>query len=368
MNLELQFLPAAEGDAVWIRWDGNRQMLVDLGREATGTAFRRRLEKLPPERRHFELLVVTHVDADHIGGVLTGLADAGPLEGLGFGDIWFNGWAHLRGDLVPESGATELEAMGPVQGERLTSWLAKPWNEAFGRGPVQRSSPPHRIELPGGVCLTVLGPPAYRLTAFQRTWREEVRRALAKGTLSEVPPGYEALGRPEPVQPDLASWDDLERLANTPSKPDTAEANGSSICLLLEWEGRRVLLTGDAWAPDVVDALRLLGEPFPVALDVVKLPHHGSEANLSTELADAISCPRWVFSTNGSRFYHPDAAAVARVLRGDRQPRPELWFNVPSRFNAWWTDPDWQSRFDYTTVTGSEHDGATIPLTPRPST
>jgi hypothetical protein len=363
MALELRFLPAAEGDAVWIRWDGGHQMLVDMGREECGPPIRARIEALPPEQRHFDLLVVTHVDADHIGGVLTGLAEADPLEGLGFDDVWFNGWPHLNGAV-----AGSLEPMGAVQGERLSSWLSgKPWNKAFEGGAVARADPPQRIELDGGLVLTVLGPPRHRLAALRPTWADEVRRALTKGTLTAVPAGLEAFGRARPIQPVFNDWRDIAHLADSVSKPDSAPANGTSICLLLEWGRRRVLLTGDAWAPDVLDGLKQLHERLPIALDVVKLPHHGSEANFSAALADAITCPRWVISTNGARFYHPDAAAVARLVRREREPRPKLVFNVPSEFNKWWRDPAWRGKFNYATTTGTETNGVRISLDPRPT-
>lgn len=369
MSLELRFLPAEDGDAIWVRWGEfpGHQLLIDMGRESTGKAIRETLEALPPDRRRFHLLVVTHVDGDHIGGVLSGLADAGPLAGLAFDDVWFNGWPHLHGEAVPRPGDRSrpgLEPMGPVQGERLTDWLTGPWNEAFDRGPVERSSSLPARELPGGLHLTVLGPTRSRLERLAPKWETEVARAIEEGKLPARRSGLERLGRAKPVEPELGSWTDLHELADTLSDPDDSEANGTSICLLLEWERRRVLLTGDAWAPDVVDGLKLLGEPLPVGLDVVKAPHHGSEANVSDDLVDAVRCPMWVFSTSGSRHYHPDAAAVARVLRRRHRTRPELVFNVPSTYNRWWENPEWKERFDYQTRTGGAREGVSLALEP----
>ena len=388
MTIELHFLPAHEGDAVWVRWgDGNaleHQMLVDMGQKGTGTELRRRLEQLPPHERKFELLIVTHVDADHISGVLTGLTALDPLEELSFGDIWFNGWAHLHGEAVPSPRGGDLEPMGPVQGEILTSWLTTPWNEAFGRGPVVRPTfdpvvnggaltGPRSITLAGGLVVTVLGPTRERLEGLQATWSDDVQEALSEGKLDHAAPGLEQLGREKPVEPELNSWEDLELLADTPSQADAAEANGSSICVMLQLGDQRVLLTGDAWAPDVIDGLqhwvesqKLAGSEEPttasgrVPFDVVKLPHHGSEANLSDELIDAIECTRWVVSTSGAKFYHPDAAAMARLIRQRRSPRPHLIFNVPSEFNEWWTAGPWPQTFDYTTDTGSKSEGIVV--------
>src|SRR5690242_13906859 len=98
--LELRLLPARQGDAIWVRWGdptAPRQLIVDMGTEGVGKQLRARIEALPPGARRFELLVVTHVDADHIGGVLSCLVNMQEeLEGLHFEDIWFNGIDHLE--------------------------------------------------------------------------------------------------------------------------------------------------------------------------------------------------------------------------------------------------------------------------------
>ena len=364
MPLELRFLPASEGDAVWIRWgdDLSHQLLVDMGKARTGKAIRARLERLADTDRPFELLVVTHIDGDHIGGVLSGLVEAPPLPGLTFKDIWFNGWPHLHGKRVRRPGESSgLEPMGAAQGELLSDWLTGPWNEAFGRGPVAREDPLKTIDLVDQLRLTVLGPTTTRLQNLQGTWATEVELAIEQGRLP-ASSGLESMGRQKPVRPDLVTKPDLNVLADEISKSDPSPSNGTSITLLLEWRGRRVLLTGDAFASDVVDGLGLLGEPGPVPIDVFKLPHHGSDGNVSDALVQAVTCRDWVFSTDGGVHYHPDAAAVARVVRKAGEPRPRLLFNVPSEFNGWWTDPAWTSTFDYTTVTGADDEGVAITL------
>lgn len=365
MSLELRFQPAKEGDAIWVLWgdDLEFQMLVDLGQDGSGREIRKRILELPDDARTFELLVVTHVDADHIGGVLTGLVGDPPIDKLVFNDVWFNGWPHLHGKRVRAPGEPGgLEPMGAVQGEKLSEWLAEgPWNEAFDRGPVERPDDAARvIDLAGGMTVTVLGPVRARLEQMITKWTIEVEQAIAKGSL---PSGtLEPLGG-RPTDPDLTSWPDLEALANTPSDPDDSESNGTSICLLLEWRGRRVLLTGDAFAPDVTDGLALLGDE-PLAIDVVKLPHHGSEGNLSDELVAAVTCPTWVVSTNGSKHFHPDQVAIARLLREDNKPRPHLCFNEPSEFNEWWCRAEREQQFEYTTERGTEEDGLVVSLEP----
>src|SRR5918992_6185173 len=66
MSLEVQFLPARQGDAIWVRWGRGRQLMIDMGTEQTGRKLAKRFEALPESKRRFDLLVITHVDSDHI--------------------------------------------------------------------------------------------------------------------------------------------------------------------------------------------------------------------------------------------------------------------------------------------------------------
>jgi hypothetical protein len=357
--VELTFLDARQGDAIWVRWGDGRQLLVDMGTSGTGRAIAERFRALPEAERAFELLVVTHVDTDHIGGVLTGLVDPDEPVPVAFGDVWFNGWEHLNGQ-VPAEQRSPLEPQGGVQGERLTSWLREhAWNAAFDRAAVVRSDTDlPRIELPDGLTLTVLAPVQQRLTDLIEEWHDAVEVALDKGTLEEVSPGLESMGPSTP--PLLESAVDLELLSEDPSPVDSSRPNAASIALLLEHDGKRALLTGDATASELVGGLALLDEGR-VAVDLVKLPHHGSRNNVSRALVQAIDCPQWVFSSDGTTFRHPDAIAVSRVVR-DAGPGAHLVFNVPSTFNGWWAEPAWQQLFDYNVSYGVEGDGITVTL------
>lgn len=370
MSFDLQFLDAEEGDAIWVRWGDQleHQLLVDMGRGATGKSIKKQIEALDDDQRHFELLVISHVDADHIAGALTGLIDGDQPAGLTFGDIWFNGWAHLHGERVPRPDANMdgLESLGPAQGEEFSRWLesAERWNEAYDRKAVERGVESLETHsLAGGLGVTVLGPTRAGLENLIDRWEVEVRNALRTGRLTTASPGLEPMGRrKKPTRPNLPDWNALEDLASTETASDASKANGSSISLLLEYMGRRVLLTGDAWSSDITSGLQMLGEGMPVELELVKLPHHGSDGNCTDDLLDAIHCRRWVISTNGSRHYHPDQVAVARLLRQHREPRPELLFNVPSEFNQWWEDRQWQQQFSYSTCTGSDGVGLVVEL------
>jgi len=112
--------------------------------------------------------------------------------------------------------------------------------------------------------------------------------------------------------------------------------------------------------------LASLGEPGPVKLDLVKLPHHGSRNNVSKELVAAVDCPLWVVSSDGTQFRHPDPQAIARILTGATDAPVTLAFNVPSTYSRWWDDPAWKGIAHYETLYGDETDGLTCTFEPVP--
>jgi hypothetical protein len=322
---KVEMLPAREGDCFWISYgdpESPSHILVDGGRMATAPSIREKIQSLPEGRRHIELVVVTHVDRDHIEGMLEVL-EAG-LWGATVGDLWFNGFHHLTPD---------LERMGAIQGERLTAAIDSaglPWNLAFGGGPVAVpfGAPATVPPLPGGMRITLLSPTPDKLATLEPVWIAECGRA---GLVPGEPP------QPEPLPDGIESFGrlDVERLAGTQFDADRAAANGSSIALLLEYDERRLLLAADAHADVLIASLRALAGGGRLRVDAFKVPHHGSARNLPSELLDILECGRYLVSTNGSYFNHPEPAAIARILRFGGQA-PEIVFNYRSDETARW--------------------------------
>ena len=363
---ELSALPARQGDAIWIRWGAAanpHQMIIDMGTGGSGKKVRQRILDLPENRRIFDLIVVTHVDEDHIGGLLTCLAEADPIPGFKAKDVWFNGFEHLSGQSITTG--PNLEPLGPAQGEKLSNWLrTQAWNKAFAGAPVRRvpGEAVKTVRLHDNLKLSVLGPTPERLEAFIDTWKEEVRIAIENGRLDEaiVSPGLEVLGSEEP--PVLENASDLEDLATESDGKDGSAANGSSIALLLEYEDRKLILAGDAFSDDLVEGIKAVSPDERLHLDLFKLPHHGSKKNVHIELVESVDCDRWLISTDGTRFQHPDAEAVARILAFRTVADPLLSFNTPSKFNGWWKKQEWIDMFGYEVEYGSAEDGLTIEL------
>jgi hypothetical protein len=332
-DFTLEMLPAREGDCLLLSYEDtdagrHRHVLIDAGRAGTWPALEERLGRIPDDERELELLVISHVDRDHIEGVLKMLADDGcPVT---FKDIWFNGYRHLAED----------ESFGPVQGEKLTTLLdaGLPWNVAFAKKAVciPASGELPVVELPGGLRLTVVSPDRTKLSELIPEWEEKCAEAGLDPT-KEAPegiPGDEPFGAIN-----------VDNEADTDYDHDDGSPNGSSIGLLAEYDGRKVLLAADAHIDRMSDALTKLGNGAPLELSAWKIAHHGSAGNTSRELLELVKCERYLVSTSGAHFKHPHRIAIARLLKYGGAK--EIVFNYRSNYSRVWDDADLKDEWKY---------------------
>ena len=367
--LKVQMFPAKEGDAISIEWGDERkpyQLLIDLGTQRTGRELLERYKARESDQRQIELLVITHIDRDHIGGALTALIDDKDNNTLQIKDTWFNGRMHLEGGRVEPA---TVESYGIRDGEELTLWLKdKPWNQAFnGEAILFNESELLTHTLADDLTITIIGPPQNRLDKLLDKWPEEVRLAYLEEPPQETPAGFESLGQitesfERGEKPELTDHQSLTALADYRSdKTDKTPANGSSIAFVIDYKGKRLLFTGDAFPEDLIKGLSSYGDESELKFDLVKLPHHGSLKNVSEEFIRSVECQNWLVSTDGTRFKHPDSSAIARIIKHTPdESRPHIIFNVKSQYNEWWGDESWQDNFQYTTEFGDDDEGVIV--------
>ena len=132
-RLHVYFLDVGQGDAIFFVTPDGRQALIDGGPEYGG-ADRALSERLPAWDRSLDLVVSTHLDADHSRGLLRVLAD------------------YKVGALV--AGATDME-----------SALYPQWRQAAAHGNhlIHRASAGQRLELESDVAIEILHPPSIPL-------------------------------------------------------------------------------------------------------------------------------------------------------------------------------------------------------------
>ncbi|MBM2614181.1 hypothetical protein JIG36_01250 [Actinoplanes sp. LDG1-06] len=293
--LTFEALNAKHGDSLIVRWgrgDATHVALIDGGPSGvwTGT-LRPRLLALAGNgtSARLALVAVSHIDADHIDGVLRLLnemrdAHDARLESPWRIDrLWHN---------APEPGM-------PAAGARAGAAAAV--SQSIKQGREVR-------DLAGLLGLAGNPPLGGVVTAGLRADVEGM-------SIVVVGP------RPAELAAQWARWQRSDAQATAAAYSDANVFNQASIVLLLAYDGVTMLLTGDARGDHILAGLaeagRLDGGRLHVTL--MKVPHHGSSANVTPEFFEAVTADHYVVSANGTHGHpHPDVLDwIARSRRGE---------------------------------------------------
>ena len=314
-RFDIKLIQAEHGDAILVSYgrDPVRHLLIDGGPASSLTTM---LSVLAAARTDgtltLEAIVVTHYDFDHIGGIIALLEQA--PDWLIINDIWFNGNKHL----VPQ------DMLGPQHSDALARLIVQrqlPWNKTF-HGKAVCVHWAHRIELEGGVNVKILSPTQRELTAL-------AKHGGVGSSNNEKAAPRDRLGRHDSWPPPAHA-----SLLTKRTSTDQSPSNASSIALLLSDGEKRILLLGDAHAEVICETLAHSGPGRKLEIDLLKMSHHGSQANTSADLLSKIQCKRFAFSTNGKIHFHPDQIAIARVVACTQNA--QLIFNYANMWTNKW--------------------------------
>lgn len=322
----IRSIQVEHGDALLISYGENDQLkhlLIDGG---PGESFDTLMSVLSTEPRdeggklRLKALLVTHYDLDHIEGAIQLLR--APPPWLSVEDVWFNGRRHLP----------RRDQLGPREGDAITTIIDGrfPWNAAFrdgapqGTGAIKQACPP--VTLDSGLEVHVLSPDAGQLSDLAEAWNSS---AISTGEGSSCP--TDRLGRSEAWPPDEFSSYKVDAV-----RADRSVANGSSIAVMLTFEGKRALLAADAFH-DVIKCALATHLPPGEAVHLLKVSHHGSQGNTDLPLLNAIKCRKFLISSSGKNHKHPDHMLMARLL--SRGGTPDIFFNYGVGWPGNWRSP-----------------------------
>jgi len=344
----VEMLPACHGDALLIEYGTNRtrRVLIDAGPIHAFKDIDARLGKFPENDQRVELLVITHVDTDHIEGMVRLLAPPVANWPIAPEEIWFNGWRHLE---EVDLGGREGEFMSALLHHRA----GEKWNTRFGgRAVCVERLPQDRVVLEEDMELTLLSPSTQSLARLLKAWRKHAEQwEIDPGDLDAA---WDQLVEENKFHPDseltLGPEDLSARFRKMLRGGDPSTANGSSIAFLAKFGGKSCMLLGDAHMKVVCASLKRMGATAqkPLKVDAVKMAHHGSKNNITPEFFELVDAKHWLISSNGDRFEHPDREAVQAVIAGSRR-KPTLWFNYRSKFNRRWEAPSKKPGAKYAT-------------------
>jgi hypothetical protein len=214
------------------------------------------------------------------------------------------------------------------------------WNKGFGGKPVvvpSKGALPV-VSLAGGMKLTLLAPAPAKLTKLAEKWRKDVEPAgFAPGDLDAAWKQLVDEAKYHIAEDVLGGPEDFQAKLQKQLTVDSSAANGSSIAFLAECGGKRALFLGDAHMDTVCESLKKLlpAGGKRIAVDAVKMSHHGSKANITKAFLGLVEAKTYLISTNGAIHNHPDKAALEAVVQWSPL-KPDFVFNYRSKQNAAW--------------------------------
>jgi beta-lactamase superfamily II metal-dependent hydrolase len=332
----IKFLQANNGDAIHISFN-NKNILIDTGIGATFHSkpngrpkdgeLKKLINDLQNKNEKIDLLIITHWDDDHIGGVLKLFTE--DLESAKFmiKHIWFNSGLLINKYFQSNKASGDNTVINSEytphtsvrQGIKFEKYLLDK-DISYSLIKTNTTDIDNIID---GVIFTILSPTDKELEKLLVKWEHEYN------------PNTSASNK---------DYDkSFEELLLNEFQEDNAIHNGSSIAFILEIENKKMLFLGDAHPSIVVDRLKDLSysKINKLKIDFMKVSHHGSKANTSSELLDIIDCENFVISTDGSKHGLPNKETIARII--SKHENCKIYFNYPHLINQIFTDEELKS-------------------------
>lgn len=392
--MKLTIFQADKGDCLLLTGADGKTILVDGGmRESFSQHVAPNLDRYAPDG--IDLVYVSHIDQDHIAGILQLMDDEVDWRVFDFqrqsGNknypepghprppkiraLWHNAFKdqvqdnggaieeqlvanmkilNLDAGIIGEDLAQKAKAgdelltsirQGLVLSSRVSpAQLSIPVNEPFNGGVVFAKDQPESHAI-GGMKLAVIGPFPEDLEKLRKEWNDWLRKN--KEAVEEINSG--ALFQAEGLSPEEAQllkdmldegqlvFSSMLALASELGRRELVTTpNLASIMLLAEEAGKTVLLTGDGHADDILKGLRLqkkLDNEGRIHVDVLKVQHHGSEHNIHQEFCNAVTADHYVFCGNGAHE-NPDLDVLQLII--DSRLAPDVQNPNASRPFKFW--------------------------------
>lgn len=337
--MKIKILKAFNGDAMLISQidiDGAiRNILIDGGVSQTYLQHKNSKSKreygelkevidgIRETDQKIDLLILTHIDDDHIDGILNWFSDDEDAAQL-INEVWFNSGRTIAAWLnKEENDELEIEVM---EDTKLTTSVAQ--GIEFGKFILDKGIWDETVISQGneferfGLKFKILSPNIDGLNNLLKLWKKK-------------DPDLKTSAKKHDYDRSLR-----EHIKNDFFEEDHAAGNGSSIAFILSEGELNYLFLGDAHPTAVIDGLRHfeITSANPINCKLVKIAHHGSSGNTNRELLACIRCQDFIISTDGSIHQHPHKQMVARLI--DQNPYCRIHFNYIERADMIFTDQD----------------------------
>ena len=333
-EITLTVVRAKHGDAMLLQHN-QTNILIDGGARGVYRKFlRKHLKKLKtngPNPVDIDLMIISHIDSDHIAGILDltdeliEAEDESRLPIVKIKEAWHNSFVDT---IVAQSGLpksivreeslelADIADTDPIisnfmtdakvvlssvsQGRRLRNDLERlkiKVNKRFTDNIVLKENQ-NKVWKKEGLSLTVIGPGQEQLDKLRKEWAKQLPKILAKER-------------------------DKEAAMAATASLDKSVFNLASIVVIAEVNNTRMLFTGDARGDMILEWLLDSDFGEKVHFDLIKLPHHGSDRNVSPEFFSRVTADHYIISGDG-KHGNPEPETFEMLFSA----RPELNYQI----------------------------------------
>lgn len=294
MSIKFDFLPAGSGDSILIQTE-DFAALIDSGDAHCHQEIKNYLVMNLGVKK-LNLIILTHIDDDHIGGMRKLLNDQSFYDLLDAEcQVWMN-YPNGQCSLFPmENNNNQISYQG---GDLIKQNL---------KGNIKHIDNIHvesslkEINLSKNLSLTLLSPDKEHLDKLCKQWRKKSPNFIS--STGNIKSDY------------CFTFEELELEKD---KNNNWIPNGSSIAFILTYKDNKktynFLFLADAYPKIITDSLVLLGfsERNPLELEFIKVSHHGSKYNNTRDFFKYVSSSNFIFLTNDP-YSLPHKRTLSRI-------------------------------------------------------
>lgn len=308
--LTLRIVQAKFGDCLILIYGDKKKpkyMLIDGGPGGVYPDYLRpELKRIKEENGTIDLMVLSHIDGDHIVGLIDLTEELREQQAdeiqplIDIKSIWMNSFSNSigKGNALTQAVQSLFSKIENVQstmpqGDRAFQSINQgntlrrnalllniPINEIVDGETISYNSVPDWVIMEN-IKIRIIGPNRENLDALKNEWEDWLRKNEGKIMMA-----------------------DAEILAYV----DKSVPNLSSIMFLLEAGGKTILFTGDGRGDFILEGLEktgLLDDKGQIHVDIFKVPHHGSIRDAREDFFLKVSADKYVISGDG-RYGNPD--------------------------------------------------------------
>lgn len=378
--MKITIFPANNGDSFLLETDQNN-ILIDGGYVNTYKEFLKPiLQELNELEKKINHLIVTHIDNDHISGIIKLIEENNCNSIIEIENIWHNSYKHLKSigdgitfpgkpgdsmminyELKDEKNGIVDSDISAVQGSTLASLLRK--NGFESRDSFIRNNhisfDTSDVIYDNDLTFRILSPNNEKLLDLKKYWKREL---FSRGYSSDEEltnfneDVFEYILSQEKGKKRLKKKNingsteiSIENLLKDPFSEDDSPTNGSSIAFVLEYKDLKFLFLADSHPSLILENLQKHygAEEFPIKFDLIKISHHGCKDNTSPELLNFIDSENYVISTNGLSHNHPDLETIARIISRETTFTRKLYFNYELDVLEGFLNEDLEKKYNY---------------------